>query len=96
MPEGKREDIPGMGAENNSVSTHCSLLLFKSEDEQVLSGAGWFWSKCGKMSRDRHSNTHARTVLLRVFINFTLHVIGVYVGLFFLLPLTLSDRQVSF
>lgn len=34
------------------VFTHCSLLLFKSEDEQVLSCNGWFWSKSGQISRD--------------------------------------------
>lgn len=42
MLEGKSEDIPGMGAENSSAFTHCSLLLFKSEDEQVLSCTWWF------------------------------------------------------
>lgn len=60
VPEGKREDIPGMGAESNSLSplTH-PLLLFKSEDEQVLICTGWFWSKSGQITRDTQAKAHA-------------------------------------
>lgn len=44
------------------VFTHCSLLLFKSEDEQVLSYNGWFRSKFGQISRDTHAcKAHAHT-----------------------------------
>lgn len=78
------------------VSTRCSLLLFESEDEQVLSGTGWFWSKSGQISR--HTCTCRHTVLLRAFIIFML---GFFQGsftpvlLFPLLPFHLHSASNS-
>lgn len=45
--QGRRESL--------FVFSHCSLLLFKSEDEQVPSYNGWFWNKSGQISRDVHA-----------------------------------------
>lgn len=90
---GRKKIYLAWDLKNNSVSTHCFLLLFKSEDEQVLSGTRWFWSKCGQISRDRHSNTQSS-----LFINLTLYIfviVVIYMCNTFLL-LLLSSSSVRF
>lgn len=59
---GKREDIPGMEAESNSLSPLTALCCCLNQKvNRCWVAPGGFWSKSGQLSRDTQAKAHART-----------------------------------